>query len=232
MTHDMTESEFLGSYDPNKYARPCIAADAVVFTYAEGRLQVLLIRRKNHPFRGRWVFPGGFIEVYEDPDEAVGRELREETGVEVDDLVQLGTFGRPDRDPRYHVISIAYFGVLPPRSQMQPRASDDAMDAAWCPVQQTEPLAFDHEEILAVALERLRREVTRLSFALRFFDRRFTGAELFGLYQEVLGKKLDGERLLRRLSRVCLEKPTMTRPVRIGRRKLRQFEATLGAWWL
>jgi len=231
MNQDMTESEFIKSYDPNQYARPSVAADAIVFAYDEGRLNVLLIQRKNHPFRGHWVFPGGFIEVYEDPIEAAQRELKEETGVEVGELLQLGAFGRPGRDPRYHVVSVIYFGIAPPGKQT-PQADDDAMDAAWYAVSKTPPLGFDHEDVLDAALNRLRQEMRRPSFALRFFDGRATGADWVGLYGEVYGKKLDGARLLRRLSRVCVERPAMTRPVRIARAKLRRFEATLGAWWL
>jgi 8-oxo-dGTP diphosphatase len=231
MDSEMTENEYLKAYNPNQYARPSLAADAIVFGYFAERLRILLIQRKNHPFRGHWVLPGGFIEVYEDPSEAVHRELREETGIEVDDLFQLGVFGRPDRDPRYHVISTAYIGIAKPGDQ-RPQADDDAMNAAWHPVRKTPPLAFDHEEILDAALHRLKREIVRPSFAMRFFERSFTGADLVGLYQEILDRKLDGARFLRRLSKVCLEKPTMTRPVRINRSALRKFEATLGAWWL
>jgi len=231
MENTISETDSVGSYDPKEYDRPSVAVDAVVFRYLAGRLSVLLIQRKNHPFRGHWVFPGGFVEVYENPDEAVHRELREETAIEVGGLYQLGAFGRPDRDPRYHVISIAYFGIAL-SGEPEPQADNDAMDAAWYPVRKTPPLGFDHEDILDAALTRLRHEVVRPSFALRFFERAFTGTDLLGLYREVLGRKLDGGRFLRRLGRLCLEKPAMTRPVRINRAALRRFEATLGAWWL
>jgi len=227
----MTETEFLKSYDPSNYARPSIAADAIIFRYFAAQLQVLLIQRRSHPFRGHWVFPGGFIEVYEDPLEAAHRELREEAGIEVDELMQLGVFGRPDRDPRYHVISIAYLGIAKPGEQT-PQADDDAMNAAWYPVRKAPPLAFDHEEVLDTALHRLRREIPRLSFAARFLERGFTAGDLLGLYQEIIGKKLDGARFLRRLGRLGSERPSLTRPVRINRVALRKFEAALGAWWL
>jgi 8-oxo-dGTP diphosphatase len=231
MNPEATDTEFIQSYDPNKYARPCIAADAVVFRCRAGRLEVLLMQRRNPPFRGHWAFPGGFIEVYEDPDEAVRRELREETGVEVEAMFHLGVFGRPDRDPRYHVISTAYIGVA--REDGPPlQADDDAMNAAWYPVKKTPPLAFDHEEVLDAALRRLREKMVRPSFALRFFERRFTGADLLGLYEAILGKRLDGARFLRRLGRLCVEKPAMNRAVRIRRAELRRFEATLGRWWV
>jgi 8-oxo-dGTP diphosphatase len=209
MDEEMSESDYVKSYDPNQYARPCLAADAVVFRYVAESLQVLLIQRKNHPFRGRWAFPGGFIEVYEDPDVAVRRELSEETGIEATELHPLGVFGRPDRDPRYHVVSTVYFEVTSAGDQT-PQAADDAANAAWYPARKTPPLAFDHAEILDAALQRLRREIARPSFALRFFARgRATGSDLLSLYQAILGKKLDPGRFFRRLSKVCRKTPTL-----------------------
>lgn len=231
MDTEISETEFLKQYDPNKYSRPSLAVDAIVFSYFANRLHVLLIRRRNHPYRGHWVFPGGFVEVYEDPNEAVRRELHEETGVEADVLAQLATFGRPDRDPRYHVVSVAYFGIAK-GTGMVLQAGDDAAHAEWHPARETPPLGFDHAHVLKVALDRIEREMVYPSFALRFLGRRFTGSDLVDLYREVLRKDLDGQRFLRRFSRYCLDKPTMTRPVRVSRVKLRKAETAIGAWWM
>jgi len=231
MDTDITEEEFLKQYDPNKYARPSVATDAIVFSYFDERLHVLLVRRKNHPFRGRWVFPGGFVEVYEDPDETVRRELREETGLEADFLAHLAVFGRPDRDPRYHVISVAYFGVVRADEHV-PNAADDAAEAAWFHLSDVPPLGFDHGKILEVAVERLKQQIRYPSFALEFFGSSPTGGQLRGLYEAVLGERLDRQRFLRRLGRFCLEKPKLTAPLKISRRRLDEFEATIGAWWL
>ena len=229
---NLSEEEFLKTYDPTHYARPSVATDAVVFSYFDARLQVLLIRRKNHPFRGHWAFPGGFVEVYEDPDEAIVRELKEETGIELaEGMVQFGVFGRPDRDPRYHVISIAYLGVVRAEDH-EPRAADDAAEARWHPVRNAPPLAFDHARVLNIALERLRRETAALSFAMGFFGRRVTAAELLALYEEIFAEKIDRSRFLRRLTRFCKERPALSRPLRINYAKLHRLEATPGAWWL
>ncbi|MBM3333181.1 NUDIX hydrolase [Candidatus Sumerlaeota bacterium] len=231
MTEELSEGEFLRAYDPNQFARPCLAADAIVFHFADGQINILLIQRRNHPFRGHWVFPGGFVEVYEEPVEAARRELREETGLALDDLFELGAFGRPDRDPRYHVVSVAFIGIAAAGKQdLQP--DDDAQNAAWYRVSKAPPLGFDHEDILDAALTRLRREMVRPSFALRFLGRSFTGADIIALYQQVFGRKLDAQRFLRRLSSVCTVKPTLTAPVRMSRQKMRRFEAHLGQWWL
>ena len=230
MAKQPSENGRASAYDPNRYPRPSLSADAIVFSYFDRRLQVLLVLRKNDPFRGHWVFPGGFVDVYEDPTEAAHRELHEETGIQVDELMQLRVFGRPDRDPRYHVVAVAHFGIALPGSQT-PQGGDDALQAAWYPAHKTPPLAFDHDEVLDAALARLKSEIVRPSFAMRFFERRFTGRDLLGLYQEVLGKRLNGRRFLGRLSRVCLERPAMDRSVRINRAALRKFESQLGVWW-
>jgi len=230
MGSEMSETEFLKSYDPTKYARPSLATDAIVFGYFGGRIHTLLIQRKNHPFKGRWVFPGGFVEVYEDPDEGVRRELREETGVEIGELAQLAVFGRPDRDPRYHVISAAYIGVIAPEAAVV-NADDDAANAAWHPVDHTPPLGFDHETVLQVALDRLRKEIHYPSFAMRFFQKGCTGAELLALYQAVLGQKIDPKRFLEGLVPACSSAPALDKPVRLHKQKLRDFESRLGAWW-
>jgi len=230
MADEISEAEFLRTYDRNKFPRPSTSVDAVIFSYFDGRLQVLLIQRKNHPYRGSWVFPGGFIDLYEDPKDAAKRELQEETGIAIAELFQFAVFGRPDRDPRDHIISIIYAGVLAAGEQT-PQGGDDAAKAAWYAVSRTPPLGFDHKDVLVVALKWLRREAKAPSFATCFFGRRFTGADLVGLYRELYGRKLDGACLLARLGRVCCKRPTMSRPVRINRAKLRPFEAHLGMWW-
>lgn len=231
MCDNLTEAEYINQYDPGKYERPSTAADAIVFGYADGCLQILLVQRKKHPYRGWWVYPGGFIELNENPDNAVRRELEEETGVRVGKMTQLGAFGAPDRDPRYHVISIAYFGVVRPE-KARPRAGDDAAYAAWHPVRKAPPLAFDHEKVLKIAHTRLKEEMRRPSFARRFLRRRFTGADLHALYEEVLGIRIDMRRFLRRLAPACRLAPKADEPVQLDPAALRRFEAGLGVWWL
>ncbi|MCX8035570.1 MAG: NUDIX hydrolase [Candidatus Sumerlaeia bacterium] len=228
---EISEAEYIRNYNPNRWAHPSLAADAVVFTFDAGRLRVLLIQRKNHPFRGWWTFPGGFVDDGEDPDVAVRRELREEAGLDLPEMWQFGAFGRPDRDPRCHVVSIAYFGILVAGAQT-PRADDDAAAAGWFPVAELPPLAFDHKDVFARVMERLRRELERPSFALKFFRKRVTGGEIAALYREVFGKNLNRTRLLRRLRQFCREEPTLHRPLRISRRRLRQFEAARAKWWV
>src|SRR5512132_798215 len=131
-----------------------VTVDIVIFTLREGDLQVLLVKRKNPPFQGRWAIPGGFVEVDESLEDAAARELREETGVEGMHIEQLYTFGDPGRDPRGRTVTVAYFALVPAAVAVQ--AGDDAAEAEWKSVYHLPAMAFDHCDIVNYALKRLR----------------------------------------------------------------------------
>lgn len=122
-----TLAEFLAEYDLKKYDRPSVTLDNVIFARDEEGLSVLLIRRRNHPFIGDLAFPGGFLEMDEDLPEGAARELYEETGVTGIEPVELGVYGRPGRDPRGRIITVAFVSRLPEGAR--PKAGDDAKDA-------------------------------------------------------------------------------------------------------
>lgn len=136
-----------------EYARPAITADSIVFVRTEEGLKVLLIQRGNEPFKGSWAFPGGFAEVGEALEATARRELEEETGLTNIPLRQLQAFSSPDRDPREHVITVAFFALIDFKEEVA--AASDASAAEWFSVSQLPELAFDHKEILAVALKRI-----------------------------------------------------------------------------
>jgi 8-oxo-dGTP diphosphatase len=133
------------------YPRPAVTVDAIVFWLQEQDLQVLLIKRKNDPFKGCWSFPGGFLDMEETPEAAAVRELEEETGLKVKDVVQIGAFGAPDRDPRHRTISIAFLSVLT-EAPAEVKGADDASEACWFSLHDMPlRLAFDHKEMLQQA---------------------------------------------------------------------------------
>jgi len=132
------------------YPRPSVTVDIVIIT-DEQDPHVLLIRRKNEPFRGKWAIPGGFVDMDEALAAAARRELREETGIRAPRrLEQLHTFGDPDRDPRGRTISVAYIAVVDAR-KIKPQAADDAAEVGWHRLMRPPALAFDHGRILAEA---------------------------------------------------------------------------------
>jgi 8-oxo-dGTP diphosphatase len=129
-----------------EYYRPWISAECVVF---DERGRVLLIQRKNDPFRGQYAFPGGFIEVGETAENCAVRELKEETGIEAGNLRLIGVYSDPKRDPRHHTITVAYLVSVHGRT---PVAGDDAAAADFVEDATKEHLAFDHDKILHDAL--------------------------------------------------------------------------------
>jgi len=133
-----------------------VTVDAVVFRRAAGRTQVLLINRGHEPYKGKWAVPGGFIEIDEELEDAVARELQEETGLTGVRLEQMRTFGRCGRDPRGRQISVAFTGVAT-EGHEKIRAGDDAAKAQWFDIEKLpEDLAFDHDEMIACGFKRLK----------------------------------------------------------------------------
>ena len=130
-----------------------VTVDAVVFRKTNHQNMVLLIQRKNEPFKNAWALPGGFVDENEDLESAAKRELTEETGVIIDKMQQLSAFGKPDRDPRQRTISIAFLAFAD--ESHNPVAADDAADAGWFPVEKLPKLAFDHLQIINLALTKI-----------------------------------------------------------------------------
>ena len=128
-----------------KYSRPALTADCVVITKGE-MPEVLLIQRGDEPYKGQWAFPGGFMEMDETTEECAIRELKEETGLELSELHQIGVYSKVDRDPRGRTVTVAYLAVVD--STIAVEGQDDAAKAEWWPLTTPPPLAFDHEDIL------------------------------------------------------------------------------------
>jgi ADP-ribose pyrophosphatase YjhB (NUDIX family) len=238
----LNEQQFLEQYDPDKYPRPSVAADIVIFTAADVRennyrklakkeLRVLLIRRGEHPFMGQWALPGGFVRPSETVGEAADRELADETGISGGYLEQLYTFSNPGRDPRTWVISCAHMALID-SEELNLKAGSDADDARWFRVKlenraehvclslsnektrlisvlkpisnntfehtenqnnknnKNNGLAFDHAEIIAYALQRLRAKLEYTDLAFCLVPEKFTLTELQQVYEVILGKAL------------------------------------------
>ena len=168
-----------------------VSVDAVVFGYnsREG-LSVLLIKRKIDPFKGIWALPGGLVKDEESLEEAVERELIEETGVSISYLEQLYTFGSPQRDPRNRVIAVAYYGLVRPDA-FEIKADTDASDVAWHDVRNLPELAFDHHQIIQTALKRLQGKIIYEPIGFELLDKKFPFSDLEKLYQTVLDRPID-----------------------------------------
>lgn len=167
-----------------------LTVDAIVFGYNAGKISILLIQRKYEPFKGKWAIPGGFVLENESLEEAVQRELKEETGVSINYLEQLYTFGAVDRDPRGRVVSVAYFGLIHPDGHTL-EASTDAELAQWFEIDNLPELSFDHKDILNVAIERLKGKITYEPIGFELLETKFPFSDLEKLYTTLLGRPVD-----------------------------------------
>ena len=190
-----------------EYPRPMVTVDIVVFGLdmtSPPTLNVLLIKRgrPGTVFEGCWAIPGGFVDENEDLEVAARRELVEETHAEVARIEQLATFGKPGRDPRGHVISVAYMALVRTDST-EIEADDDAEkgSATWMPVADLAGLemAFDHDEILGVALKRLRSKLRWEPVGIDLLPETFTLTDLQTVYETVLGQSLDKRNFRKRV---------------------------------
>jgi len=138
------------------WPRPMVTVDAAVFTFSGDRTKVLLINRGNEPFKGKWALPGGFVGMDEELEDAVARELEEETGLATGQLEQMRTFGTVGRDPRGRMITIVFMGIAT-EEQTKIKAGDDAAEAQWFDIEKLpDNMAFDHKEVVRFAIEKLK----------------------------------------------------------------------------
>lgn len=194
----MREVQLPKNYDPDKYQHPSVTVDLLIFAIDKSSLKLLLIKRRDHPYKDMWAIPGGFVKMVESLEAAAKRELKEETGITDVYLEQLKTFGAPKRDPRTRVITVAYLALLP-SPDISFKAGSDAKEAAWHSVDKMPELAFDHADIIAVALERLRGKVKYSNIVFSLMPVEFPLSLLQKTYETVLGHKLDKRNFRKRM---------------------------------
>lgn len=149
-----TLEQFLAKYDDSKFKHPSNTVDMILMTVMDGKLKILLIKRRNHPFIGCWALPGGFVEFDEDMDDAVERELSEETNItDAAYFRQLYTLGNCDRDPRTRVITTAYLSLTPSENLKNYKAGDDAKEAVWFEISKTAKSIDDTERVSVLTME-------------------------------------------------------------------------------
>jgi 8-oxo-dGTP diphosphatase len=178
-----------------------VAVDVVVLTIRSGALQVLLIRRTEPPYRGRWALPGAFVLPEEDLPVAAARVLTRQTAA--GHLEQLGSYGYPKRDPRGRVVTVAYLALLPDLStpsESEPHRTSETPEGVWHDVVSVSRLAFDHTGILADGVERARAKLEYTSLAAAFCPPEFTVAQLREVYEAVWGAPLDPRNFHRKVT--------------------------------
>lgn len=178
-------------------AHAYVAVDVVIFAVAGDRLETLLVEIHDGPFAGGWAFPGGLVGVGESLERVAMRELGAVTGREDVYLEQLRTFGDPQRDPGARVVSTAYFALLP--TKVEPRIAPRYARAAWFPTRRLPALAYDHEEMARLALERLRAKLGYSNIVYGLLPREFTLGQLQEIYEIILARPLDRRNFRRKI---------------------------------
>ncbi|MDW8347245.1 MAG: NUDIX domain-containing protein [Bacteroidia bacterium] len=169
-----------------------VAVDNVVFGWNGEEIHLLLVKRNFEPYRDKWALPGGFIEYGENAEKASLRKLFEETSIEKVFLEQLYTFSDKDRDPRMHVISIAYYALINMKKhQITQDKNMHSSAIQWVDVRNIPPLAFDHNQIVDTALQRLKSKITYTPIGFELLPDKFTLSELQLLYEKILNRKID-----------------------------------------
>ena len=188
----MTKASPAQDVSPAEYPRPFVTVDLVIFTLREGQLQVLLMQRAAPPFEGMWALPGGYIRPDEDEslDGAAARILGSKTAVATPYIEQLQGFGNARRDPRGWTATFAYFALIA-SEQLALQSGANADDVAWHPVETRPLLAFDHDLILRMGLERLRGKVEYTILPAHLLPAKFTLPDLQSVYEQILGRRLD-----------------------------------------
>ena len=182
----------------SRYWHPAVTVDAVIFGFEDEELSVLLIKRspESDAYPDCWALPGGFItQADKSAKDAICRELKEETGIDGIEPIEFQTFSKDGRDPRERVISIAFYALVSKTKYNEIKGGDDAAEAQWHKFCQLPELAFDHEEIIQSAFERLQQSIHFKPIAFRLLDERFTMSQLQSIYIAILMPPLGSNRV-------------------------------------
>lgn len=201
--HEITEQQFLQNYRIHDFAVPLTSVDLVIFTLQSQCLKVLLVERGEHPYKGCWALPGGFIDLKRDRDldATATRKLREKTGVDISYLEQLQGFGSATRDPRGWSATFAYFALIDANGVTLSHGGGSSA-ASWVAVEELSgrvDLAFDHANIVDVAVQRLRAKVEYTSLPVHLLASEFTLSDLQQVYETILGRTVDKSAFRKRI---------------------------------
>lgn len=177
-----------------------VGVDCIIFSLIDGRLSVLMVRRRFDPGMGRWSLVGGFVGANESVDLAARRVLRDLTGIDELFMEQVGAFGEVNRDPGERVISVAYYALMDCADADTARIAE--YGAEWFPLDDLPEMLFDHNQMLDKARELLRRQIVSEPIVFRLLPRHFTLSQLQSLYEAILGEPIDKRNFRKRVGDV------------------------------
>lgn len=199
-----------------QYPHPAVTADCVIFGFDGVTIRVLLIQRGLEPYKGKWALPGGFMNMDETAEQCAARELEEETGLKNTTVEQFYTFSEVGRDPRERVITVAHFALV---RLAEVRGGYDADVARWFGLDEIPSLAFDHDRILRMALNRLKERICFKPIGFELLPEVFTMTELQNLYEAILEVKFDRRNFYNKILKLGILTETEPRPAGTSRRK-------------
>lgn len=198
-----------------KYPHPAVTADCVIFGFDGVGIKVLLIQRGIEPYKGKWAFPGGFMQIDETVEECAKRELEEETGLKTTSVEQFYTFTDVNRDPRERVITVAHYALV---RLSDVKGGDDAMSAKWFAMNEIPSLAFDHDRILRIAVNRLKERICFEPIGFELLPEIFTMTALQNLYEAILEMKFDRRNFYNKMLKLGILSEAEERPKNASRR--------------
>lgn len=234
------EQDFLAAYDPRDFDHPSVAVDVAILSVVDGRLEVALVERTEHPHKGCWALPGGFVRMDESLDRAAERVLGQKAGLTDVYLEQLYTFGTPDRDPRTRVISVAYYALVDPARL----AREDTDGLVFGPIavpwqgetggpvevrdrsRRKLSLAFDHADILGMAVKRIRGKLDYTPIGFQLLPETFTLRRLQAVHETILGRTQNKDSFRRRMLASGLLEATGERETEVGHRPAELYRFT------
>ena len=234
------EQDFLSDYDPSAFDRPSVAVDVAILTVADGGLDVALVERTEHPHKGRWALPGGFVRMDESLDRAAERVLTQKAGLANVFLEQLYTFGAPDRDPRTRVIAVAYYALVDPARLRRDETHGFVFGRIRVPWEgetggpvevrdrenRTLPLAFDHADILGMAVKRIRGKLDYTPIGFQLLPETFTLRRLQDVHETILGRAQNKDSFRWRMLASGLLEATGERETEVGHRPAEMYRFT------
>lgn len=198
-----------------KYPHPAVTADCVIFGFDGVGIKVLLIQRGIEPYKDKWAFPGGFMQIDETVEECAKRELEEETGLKASSVEQFYTFTDVNRDPRERVITVAHYALV---RLEEVKGGDDARSAQWFAMNEIPSLAFDHDRILRIAVNRLKERICFEPIGFELLPEIFTMSALQNLYEAILEMKFDRRNFYNKMLKLGILSEAEERPKNASRR--------------
>ncbi len=198
-----------------QYPHPSVTTDCVIFGFDGTTIKVLLIQRGIEPFKGKWAFPGGFMKIDETAEDCAKRELEEETGLRNTSVEQFYTFTDVHRDPRERVITIAHYALV---RLSEVKGGDDASFAQWFSMDEIPSLAFDHDRILRIAINRLKERICFKPIGFELLPEVFTMTELQNFYEAILEVKFDRRNFYNKMLKLGILTEAESRPANASRR--------------